>query len=119
VCRSRWHSLVIDCNDLEREASFWQAVLGYERVHETPDEIELVAPDGHEPSIVLGIVPDERTAADRLRIALATDDQADEVERIIGVGATHADADPVDVPWVVLRSPDGNELCVLTPPMPR
>jgi predicted enzyme related to lactoylglutathione lyase len=114
MSQSRWYSVVIDCNDIEREASFWQAVLQYKRVYEAPDEIVLVTDDEREPGLVFVTVPDPKTVKNRLHIDLAPDDQAAEVERIIGLGATRADVGQVDVPWVVLRSPEGNELCVLT-----
>jgi len=37
------------------------------------------------------------------------------VERLTGLGARHLDIGQGDVPWVVLRDPEGNEVCVLTP----
>jgi hypothetical protein len=40
-------------------------------------------------------------------------DQADEVERIVSLGATPVDIGQGDSPWVVLADPEGNEFCVL------
>ncbi len=40
-------------------------------------------------------------------------DQATEVARLEGLGATHVDVGQGDVPWVVMADPEGNELCVL------
>ncbi len=114
MSHSRWYSVVIDCNDLEREVSFWQAVLGYERVYEADDEIVLSTDAETEPGLVFVKVPEPKTVKNRLHIDLAPDDQDAEVERIIALGATRADIGQHDVPWVVLRSPEGNELCVLT-----
>ena len=39
--------------------------------------------------------------------------QADEVDRIIALGASRVDVGQGDVSWVVLADPEGNEFCVL------
>lgn len=39
-------------------------------------------------------------------------DQATEVERLRGLGATTVDVGQGDQPWVVLADPEGNEFCV-------
>ena len=115
MSKSRWYSVVIDCNDIEQEASFWQAVLEWERVYEADDEIVVVSPARTEPGLVFGCVPEEKVTKNRLHIDLAPDDRDAEVERIIGLGATRADVGQTgDESWVVLRSPGGNELCVLS-----
>jgi hypothetical protein len=40
---------------------------------------------------------------------------ADEVERLLDLGATRADIGQGAVPWDVLADPEGNEFCVLRP----
>jgi hypothetical protein len=63
-------------------------------------------------------VPEGKTVKNRLHIDLAPgpdDDHEAEVERLVGLGATRADAGQTDVRWVVLADPEGNEFCVLTP----
>jgi len=114
MSKSRWYSVVVDCNHIAREAAFWQAVLGYKRVYEADDEIAITNDAESEPGLVFVTVPEAKTTKNRLHIDLAPDDMDAEVERIIGLGATRADVGQRDVPWVVLRSPEGNELCVLT-----
>lgn len=37
------------------------------------------------------------------------------VRRALALGASHADIGQRDVPWIVLRDPEGNEFCVLEP----
>lgn len=44
-----------------------------------------------------------------------SDDQAAEVDRLRGLGATDADLGQGDVPWVCLADTEGNEFCVLSP----
>src|SRR5689334_3096103 len=97
---SRWYTIVVDCNDIEQEASFWQAVLGYERVYEAADEIVIVKDRETEPGLVFVPVPEAKSVKNRLHIDLAPDDQDAEVERLIGLGATRADIGQGDEPWV-------------------
>jgi hypothetical protein len=44
---------------------------------------------------------------------LAGCDQQEEVERLLGLGATRVDIGQGQVSWVVLADPEGNEFCVL------
>ena len=39
--------------------------------------------------------------------------QAEEVDRLLGLGARHLDIGQGDVPWVVLADPEGNPCCVM------
>ena len=41
--------------------------------------------------------------------------QAAEVERLLGLGAVHANIGQGDVPWEVLADPEGSEICLLSP----
>ena len=52
----------------------------------------------------------------RLHLAVAPvqGSQADEVTRLVGLGASMLDDDSA-LPWVVLADPEGNEFCVLPP----
>jgi hypothetical protein len=60
-------------------------------------------------------VPEPKAVKNRLHIDVSpTDrDQGDELARLLGLGAQHADVGQGDVGWVVLRDPDGNEFCLL------
>jgi catechol 2,3-dioxygenase-like lactoylglutathione lyase family enzyme len=117
---NRFTELVIDCHDHDLLGRFWQEVLGY-RVTERsdgPEEffVELTGPLGAGPTVLVSRGPDEKVGKNRLHIDVnPTDrDQAAEVERILALGATHADVGQGDdVRWVVLADPEGNEFCVL------
>lgn len=84
----------------------------------------MVAP-GHDPESAVGPglvfvpVPEGKTVKNRLHLDLAPaqgDDQAAEVKRLVDRGATLADiGQGPEVSWVVLRDPEGNEFCVLSP----
>ena len=114
---SRFTELCIDCSDPLRLAEFWSGVLGYE--NDGPDEDGIVAlkgPEGSGPLLLFAKVPEKKTVKNRLHIDVNPTDrkQAEEVERILALGATHADVGQGDdVSWVVLADPEGNEFCVL------
>ena len=38
---SRWEQVVVDAEDPARLARWWAAALGYQIVHEEPDEVEI------------------------------------------------------------------------------
>ncbi|MDQ6875832.1 MAG: VOC family protein [Actinomycetota bacterium] len=111
---SRWYTVVVDSRDPAALARFWAEVLAYQVVYEAPDEV-VVAKDEHTyPGLIFVPVPETKTVKNRLHIDLNPDDQAAEVERLIGLGASRADVGQADVGWVVLADPEGNEFCVLT-----
>jgi predicted enzyme related to lactoylglutathione lyase len=115
----RWQSIVVNTTDPGRLATFWEQVLGWRRTHDSPEEVVLEPPagspeDGVSPDLVFGVVPEEKSVVNRLHIDLRPDDQAAEVERVLGLGATYADVGQGDdVSWVVMADLDGNEFCVL------
>lgn len=67
------------------------------------------------PTLTFAKVPDTKTIKNRLHIDVNPTDreQDDEVGRLLGLGARHADVGQGDVSWVVLADPEGNEFCVL------
>jgi predicted enzyme related to lactoylglutathione lyase len=111
--------LNIDSRDPRRIAEFWEAVLGWRRTHDDPDEVVLEPPagtpeDGVVPDILFARVPEAKTVKNRLHLDLRPDDQAAEVERVEKLGARRVSVGQgEDVSWVVLADPDGNEFCVL------
>ena len=126
---SRFTEIVVDCNDPLVLARFWADVLGYHVVDEEGDYIE-IAPyesepaDLHDrmreappvPTIVFGLVPEGKAVKNRLHIDVRPTDRttAEEVERILALGATRADVGQTgDESWTVLADPAGNEFCVL------
>jgi predicted enzyme related to lactoylglutathione lyase len=115
--------MVIDAADPSALAAFWAAALGWEVAADEPDEV-VVEPVGLSyPSaaalpLVFVPVQEPQTGKNRLHLDLSTtslQDQAAEVERVLGLGARPADIGQGDVPWVVLADPEGNEFCVLDP----
>ncbi|MDQ4095620.1 MAG: VOC family protein [Actinomycetota bacterium] len=118
---SAFTELCIDCSNPQLLAEFWSGVLDYKITESTGDEVEIVGPEGSGPSILFVTVPEEKTVKNRLHIDVSPTDreQDEEVERILALGASHADVGQgPDVSWVVLADPEGNEFCVLRPREP-
>jgi Glyoxalase-like domain len=112
---NRITQIAIDCASPRPLAEFWAAVLGYEITEETGGVVSLEAPDRAPPGIDFCPVPEPKTLKNRLHFDLSPRDrdQDEEVERIVGLGATTIDIGQGDVSWVVLADPEGNEFCVL------
>jgi hypothetical protein len=108
--------IVIDCSDTRRVADFWGQVLGW-NVQEEGDVYWMSASGQPFPDMLLVFVPvpETKTVKDRIHLDVSPIgcDQDDEVERLIGLGASRVDIGQGDAPWVVLADPEGNEFCVL------
>ena len=109
--------ICVDCADPERVAAFWGATLGWELQREE-DYVWMSATgkpgDGSLVLVFVG-VPEPKTVKNRVHIDVNPRgrDQAEEVERLLALGARHVDIGQGDVPWVVMADPEGNEFCVL------
>jgi len=112
-------SIVVRCYEFEKMLAFWQ-----EALHYLPKEpakggwVILRDPEGRGPNVSLDQYPDKRSGKrSRLHLDLYTNDQEDEVRRLVKIGATR-------YPWrytpgdhyVVLEDPDGNLFCVVQVP---
>ncbi|MGH2787463.1 MAG: VOC family protein [Actinomycetota bacterium] len=108
-------SVVIDCNDFERMAAFWQEALQYvPREPADDDWVVLKDPRGPNVNVSLQQVPEKRSGKNRLHFDLYTDDQAGEVERLSEIGATrHPRTPEPDEDFIVLEDPEGNLFCVI------
>ncbi|HWS33007.1 MAG TPA: VOC family protein [Actinoplanes sp.] len=117
---SRIAVIAIDALDPPRVAEFWMAVLGWQIVDEEGGVISIGPPDGVGPAIDVVRVPERKELKNRLHLDLRADgsSQDQEVERLLALGARHADVGQgPDVSWVVLADPEGNEFCVLSQPV--
>lgn len=121
---SKFTELAIDCADPAALARFWCAVLDYE-VQEANDAVVIIGPpqlpEGRRrpgpvpPALTFARVPEGKTGKNRLHLDLNPTDreQAEEVRRLLGLGARHVDVGQGEASWVVLADPEGNEFCVL------
>lgn len=126
----RWYTVVVDCQDPATLAEWWRETLDWVKVYEADDEVVIVPPhlldegyagstpwNAQNPGLVFGTAPEGKTVKNRLHIDLAphtSQDRDAEIAQLIERGATPVDIGQVDVPWIVLADPEGNEFCVLT-----
>jgi catechol 2,3-dioxygenase-like lactoylglutathione lyase family enzyme len=109
-------SIVLRVDDLERQKAFWSEALHYEpRVGDDDDFVLLRPRDGAGPNVSLDRVRSTVHIPPRIHLDLYTEDQAGEVARLIGLGATevHWDKRPPDADYVILADPEGNRFCVV------
>jgi len=117
----RLGSVVLGVDDVDRAVSFWSQVLGYEPVRfpDTENEFTILVPPSGEGTRV-ALQRAETPPQDHPRVHLDlivdnADEQAVEIERLIGLGASRVEWEmySTDSDYVVLADPDGNRFCVV------
>jgi len=109
-------SIVIRVDDLERQTQFWSAALDYVPRAENDDDFVLMRPrSGIGPNISLDKHHSALNVPPRIHLDLYAENQAAEVRRLIGLGATEVrwDRRPADADYVILADPEGNRFCVV------
>ena len=113
-------TIVVNANDLPRAVAFWSAALGYEPVRPPEEDWATLAPPGGAgPRLSIQLSDQEAPEVPHTHLDLYADDAADQaaqVERLLGLGATRADWDRYpDEPhdFVVLSDPEGNLFCII------
>ncbi len=109
-------SVVIRVDDLQRQTEFWSAALDYVPREENSDDFVLMRPrDGIGPNVSLDRVRSDLQIPPRIHLDLYAEDQAAEMKRLIGLGATEVpwDKKPPDADYVILADPEGNRFCVI------
>ena len=106
--------VLIDCVDLDVMTAFWCRALDLEHAWTGPSGGNLLtATDGSGRRLALMPSHGTKTVKNRVHFDLRDRDQHAEVRRLEGLGARRIDIGQVDVPWVVMADPEGNEFCVL------
>ncbi len=117
----RISELVLDCLDTDAQARWWCSVLDWVELEREEDgsSIEIGPREGFGgavPTMILNRTAEPRPGKLPLHLDVnPTDrDQDAELERLLGLGAVHADVGQApDVSWYVLADPEGNEFCLL------
>jgi predicted enzyme related to lactoylglutathione lyase len=119
---SRISHTSFDAIDAYRQSLFWSQVLDFTEDPDDPNE------PGHEECLIMSrdrtqlllfiTVPDAKQLKNRVHLDLRPADRTreQEVERLVGLGATYL-ADyrrPDGSGWITLADPEGNEFCVLS-----
>lgn len=110
-------TVVVNVRDMERAAVFWQAALGYtvrDGVLKSGFNV-LVDPTGSGVSVSLQQTDQAPRSPIPVHLDLYTREQQRHVDRLVALGATLVEDWPYpdDPDFVVLRDPDGNELCII------
>jgi predicted enzyme related to lactoylglutathione lyase len=110
--------ICIDTTDPASLARFWGQVLGWPVVDEESGLSWISASGDYtvRPMVVFAPVPERKTVKNRVHLDVnpAGVDQAEELERLLALGATRVDVGQTDdAPWIVLADPEGNEFCLL------
>lgn len=109
-------NVVFDATDPQALGRFWETALGTETLTDEADAFEtrLTVPDGPAIDLCFQRVPEPPAGPQRLHLDLrGAEAQRDVVERLLGLGARHADIGQGQVPWVLLADPEGNPFCVM------
>ncbi len=109
-------SIVIRVDDLKRQTEFWSAALDYAPRPSDSDDFALLRPrSGVGPNVSLDQHRSAVPIPPRIHLDLYTEDQAGEVERLKGLGATevHWDRRPPDADYIIMADPEGNRFCVV------
>jgi hypothetical protein len=109
--------VIVDCQRPDVVAAFWGAVLEW-GLHEQQGMYWMSeSGDPADPGLVLAFVPvsEPKTSKNRVHLDVCPRgcDQAQEVDRLVSLGARPVDVGQGDAAWVVLADPEGNEFCVL------
>jgi predicted enzyme related to lactoylglutathione lyase len=107
-------NITVDCDDVERVARFWAAVLDRKLGDRTsPYFAALPAVEPGEPTWLFLGVPEPKTAKNRFHVDLTAPDRDAEVARMVELGATRIEErTEYGQSWVVMNDPEGNEFCV-------
>ena len=126
----RWYTLVVDCQDVRKQATWWARALDWTVIHESDKECVIVPAWADDtviqqtpwervgPGMVFVPVSMGKSVKNRLHIDLAphiSQDRDAEIERLEQLGARRVDVgQPDDAAWTVLADPEGNEFCVIS-----
>ena len=108
-------SVVIDCNDFPAMLAFWQQALRYV-LRDPPEEDFAILRDPQEGTSTSQCrsFREKRIGKNRLHLDLYTDNQEEEVRRLLDLGATlHPRTPEPGEDFILLEDPEGNVFCVV------
>ncbi|WP_425247185.1 VOC family protein [Streptomyces sp. NEAU-NA10] len=109
-----WEQVIVDAADPVALGRWWAEALGWVTVNDAPGEYEIRPAPDRIPGLLFVPVPESKTVKNRLHLGFRPDDQRAEVDRLLALGARHADAGQGEQTWVTPADPEGNEFCVLS-----
>jgi hypothetical protein len=102
-------SVVVNCDDFSRMVSFWQEALHYvPREAPGEDSVVLKDPEGQGPNVTLIVTNEGPLDQYRLHLDLYSYEPEEEVERLLGLGATRKGSPEKGQDFTTLADPEGN-----------
>jgi hypothetical protein len=119
---ARLANITFDCDDAQRVAGFWSAVLDRPVAAEPApsEDFACIGTVDHAgagaPHWLFQKVPEPRTVKNRVHVDLVADDREKEIARLLELGATRgADHDEYGHTWTVMSDPESNDFCIAGP----
>lgn len=114
---ARIGNISFDCDDVQKMAAFWSAVLGRPIDKGSKDVVASIGgADGErqEPALYFNKVPESKRAKNRVHLDLVNPDPA-AVDELVRLGATVTGT--YELPegrhcWTAMQDPEGNEFCI-------
>ena len=112
--------VTIDCRDVAKVAGFWTELLGYDRGEAMDDRYWAAThPSDAGPRLVFQVVSDPASHhKSAIHIDVHVEDVEEAVQRVITLGGSRLDAQPIveaGSSWVRCTDPEGNVLCLVQP----
>jgi predicted enzyme related to lactoylglutathione lyase len=110
----RFAGVTIDCQDPQRLADFWSAVLGGRVTESLPGWRRVTVDDGT-PVLTFQPVPEPKVGKTRLHLDVAVADAGEAVDRIGALGGrwTSERHDYPEGTVLVMADPENNEFCIV------
>jgi hypothetical protein len=113
-------SVSVDCGDAGKLADFWSRVLDRSVDDGGSPDFASIGMNGDgagQPVWMFHRVPEGKQVKNRVHIDFITGGLQEEVERLLGLGATHVrDVDEGGYQWATLTDLEGNEFDVVAAP---
>lgn len=109
-------SVVIRVDDLAAQTNFWCQALDLVPREEESEDFQLLTPrNGIGPNLSLDKVRSSASLPPRIHLDLYSENQAEDVARLVGLGAKRIfwDKQPKDSDYVIMEDPEGNRFCVV------
>jgi predicted enzyme related to lactoylglutathione lyase len=111
-----WEQTTVGAEDPASLGGWWSEALGWVVVDDDPEAFEIRPAADRLPGLLFVRAGAAKVTKNRLHLDFRPDDQATEVDRLVGLGASRIDIGQGRPSWVVLADPEGNEFCVLSAP---
>jgi predicted enzyme related to lactoylglutathione lyase len=101
-------NIMLDVNDLQKERTFWEAVLGVEASSADEEFVWF-----HGSSLALQRVSEQKSGKNRAHPDMGVEDLDAAIPQLEALGATVLQPPPTEgFRWAVMADPEGNEFCI-------